>query len=487
MPTPNLAPLRHPGWWTALAVLVLNDHLLKGAGLLPGAVTGKLSDLAGLIAAPVLVAALFGARTGRGRALAFAACGVPFAAINLSPNLAAHWDALTGWSTTTDPTDLWTLLVAPIALRLMASEPAPLGEWVPRFGVACGALACIATSGPEPIETTRGGPLLENGLDEEITVRVRWLDGTLDCDRLSEWQLDDDGDALARALDPTLFDVARTYRLDPGQSADLTRPFDEDDDETRGCDAFIIGSDGLEPQLVAYFDDGRGWGEPATLAFATLPDGRLRLTVAFGSLLRARLEPSIAPARCEPLPPAGVFSWTGSAPRTSVVQGIEPLSEGCFVLELADRYAGVEPGEGPDPTDPPPIDPLPAEVFPLTICAPREYFELAPGDTVSVTATTDVLSLVGDDREVELRRLGGEGTSGDGLPLCQGERLPCGAYVEPIGWGELVPGVAEVSDGLTDRTTRLLDDAMRVVATHADCGLELGVRAVLLTHREELE
>jgi len=42
----------------AVGVLIVNDHLLKGAW--PGLVTGKLSDLAGLIIAPLLV--LAGAR-----------------------------------------------------------------------------------------------------------------------------------------------------------------------------------------------------------------------------------------------------------------------------------------------------------------------------------------------------------------------------------------------------------------------------------------
>lgn len=45
----------------ALAVLVLNDHWLKT--LAPGAVTGKLSDLAGLVVFPLLLVALIeGAR-----------------------------------------------------------------------------------------------------------------------------------------------------------------------------------------------------------------------------------------------------------------------------------------------------------------------------------------------------------------------------------------------------------------------------------------
>jgi hypothetical protein len=42
---------------TAVALLVLNDHLLKG--LWPGAVTGKLSDLAGMVFFPLLLQGLW--------------------------------------------------------------------------------------------------------------------------------------------------------------------------------------------------------------------------------------------------------------------------------------------------------------------------------------------------------------------------------------------------------------------------------------------
>jgi hypothetical protein len=45
-------------WIAALALLVLNDHVLKHAGVLPGWLTGKLSDFAGLYVAPALLASL---------------------------------------------------------------------------------------------------------------------------------------------------------------------------------------------------------------------------------------------------------------------------------------------------------------------------------------------------------------------------------------------------------------------------------------------
>ncbi len=52
----TLAWLGHPVTMLAVALLLLNDHLLKG--LWPGPITGKLSDLAGLTMAPPLLALL---------------------------------------------------------------------------------------------------------------------------------------------------------------------------------------------------------------------------------------------------------------------------------------------------------------------------------------------------------------------------------------------------------------------------------------------
>ena len=50
------SPLLHPLALAALALLVLNDHVLKAR--FPGLVTGKLSDLAGMVLAPLFVLAI---------------------------------------------------------------------------------------------------------------------------------------------------------------------------------------------------------------------------------------------------------------------------------------------------------------------------------------------------------------------------------------------------------------------------------------------
>jgi predicted cation transporter len=84
--------LAHPVALLALVTLVVNDHLLKTAA--PGFLTGKLSDVAGLVVVPVLVAelvAVAGRRVGRREGApsmvpwtAFAT-GLGFAAVKLTP------------------------------------------------------------------------------------------------------------------------------------------------------------------------------------------------------------------------------------------------------------------------------------------------------------------------------------------------------------------------------------------------------------------
>lgn len=115
-------PLCHPWMLCAALVLSINDHWLKSAGLLPGAVTGKLSDFAGLFLFPAfLLAALRGmavltrsaacARAARWAGttwLIAAATGVAFAAANLSTPFN---DWLAGWfgHKELDPSDLLAL------------------------------------------------------------------------------------------------------------------------------------------------------------------------------------------------------------------------------------------------------------------------------------------------------------------------------------------------------------------------------------------
>ncbi|MFD1373017.1 hypothetical protein [Actinoplanes sichuanensis] len=112
----TLAWLGHPVTMVALAVLVVNDHVLKAVH--PGWVTGKLSDAAGMLLAPPLLAALAGLIAPRLplRPLAITSIvtiGVGFTFVKLwvyGARLAsATWSLVTPSLIRADPTDLLVL------------------------------------------------------------------------------------------------------------------------------------------------------------------------------------------------------------------------------------------------------------------------------------------------------------------------------------------------------------------------------------------
>lgn len=123
----------HPVALAAMAVLVVNDWLLKPRWG-PSVITGKLSDLAGLAAAPVvltaaiglglLLARRLGARVDPGLSqrrlvLAIVATGAVFTAIKLSPRAAGWFTDVIGLlrpaSVYLDPTDLLCLPMLAVA------------------------------------------------------------------------------------------------------------------------------------------------------------------------------------------------------------------------------------------------------------------------------------------------------------------------------------------------------------------------------------
>ena len=117
LPTEALAWLLHPITVGALALLLLNDHLLKAAW--PGVVTGKLSDFAGLALTPPAITAVLALLLPRlpVRKVAGTATlivGIGFCLVKVTV-LGAAW-ASAGWSWAAgpstvlrDPTDLLAL------------------------------------------------------------------------------------------------------------------------------------------------------------------------------------------------------------------------------------------------------------------------------------------------------------------------------------------------------------------------------------------
>lgn len=157
--------LSHPLPLAAVVVLLVNDHLLKGSGLLPSVVTGKLSDAAGLFFFPLLLASLFrGARAlvGRGAegspAIAAAAAlstAAVFTALKLWPAFNALVEQAIGRNVL-DPTDLFALPAVLASWLWMRREapPTPLPALAQLAAVTVAGLASLATSSPKPTQLT---------------------------------------------------------------------------------------------------------------------------------------------------------------------------------------------------------------------------------------------------------------------------------------------------------------------------------------------
>jgi hypothetical protein len=176
--------LTHPVTVAALALLIINDHVLKAA--FPGWVTGKLSDVAGMVVAPPLLAALAGLiapRVGFRRlaAGAIVAVGVGFTIIKIwsyGSELASEaWSLITPSLVRADAADLvalpflavaWWVAHRPLAdplsrrwlraLRLAVVLPVAL------FGVA-------ATSSGNPPKRVPQASIVTVGADGDVYLK----------------------------------------------------------------------------------------------------------------------------------------------------------------------------------------------------------------------------------------------------------------------------------------------------------------------------
>lgn len=143
--------LRSPAFTGAVALLAVNDHLLKAR--FPGLVTGKLSDAAGVVV--VAVALAVGTRRPT---FAVVMTSALFAALKLIPTIASLAAPALGGVTRTDPTDLAALAVLVPIWRWLRRAPITATGTPARTGLravdaAVGVLAifvCTATSCNEP-------------------------------------------------------------------------------------------------------------------------------------------------------------------------------------------------------------------------------------------------------------------------------------------------------------------------------------------------
>ncbi len=153
--------LAGPPTLAAILLLVLNDHLLKGAGILPGVLTGKLSDFAFLFFGPIVVAYVMRACSRWAVAVAFAIPTAVFVAINVSTIasdlFARTLGAVVPSAHVCDAEDLVALVMLPFSWGYLwrrartgraTSRPRPLSQVLV---VIVASLGCVATSKqPDP-------------------------------------------------------------------------------------------------------------------------------------------------------------------------------------------------------------------------------------------------------------------------------------------------------------------------------------------------
>jgi hypothetical protein len=254
--------LPHLVFWVALGLLVLNDHVLKRGHVLPGVLTGKLSDFAGLIVAPVLVMAALRVRGRAGRAAVFVSIYGMFASIKLSRSAADLVEWVTArtplpWKLWADPTDLVALLVLPAAWWLAAQIEVPRLALRPRFRlhvaeIFFGLLACAATSTLQHEYVMSA--YLVNATSRTQEIRIHRVRGPLDCSRgITSPALWPGPEAFtletcARVGSDKLIPLSQ-YAQDLGTSGEKV---DASSQAEPTCDAVLLEANGLEPVVVSW-------------------------------------------------------------------------------------------------------------------------------------------------------------------------------------------------------------------------------------------
>jgi hypothetical protein len=358
--------LIHPLWLASLALMVFNDHFLKTADLLPGWLTGKLSDVTGMIVAPLLLALLVRVRSRRGLAWCHVAIGAVFASINLNPTLAGWWESVTAlgpqrWHVSVDPTDLLALPVLLVSWRLLTAvatqaAPRPAAKPVTRALFAIAMLFCAAnepTCGPgecgDPMPWTPDavpgdGANLVGGFFEttyvignltadKLVVRVRKLRSLkFDCKKVAAWP--------AVVLSRKLFEPAKAWIVEPNR----VLPFDDILGSGTGCRVYLVDASGL-PARIAIVDSSSATtlqisanasqGGDRMIGIINNSDGELEWQ-QHGILSPAPLPMDILPqGACKRPHGDTALAWTTPPTSVDVITGLGESPDGCLSVSFA--------------------------------------------------------------------------------------------------------------------------------------------------------
>ncbi len=449
-PVRPIRALTHPLWWVALALLVVNDHLFKGANVLPQPIVGKLSDFAGLFAAPMVLAALLRLRDRRAVGAAHGGVALVFAAINLSPAFARGFEALAAatpwpWSIYVDPTDLVALPMVLLSWALLvpwAARPAPSARaLLPRAGLAIGAWACVATSPPHepeppPQQFSPGDAqlvfprvvaafVLANDTPVAQVVRIRGLRDDI------EWACPSVVEAPDVVLRRDDFGPAERWILDPERALPLRVP------TFSGCGVWLIEVAGAPPRVAAWLTT-HSFTETLPTHTDELVDHprAIRLAEADGAPLlldHAVLHPAppavadLPSAACA-APPAGAgLDWTPPPYGTHTLGQRTVGADGCHALAF--------------------------DVGRWYLCLPRFPLPFDTGDTLTIRAIGEAeegVEIEGPGARVRVLRgpLPLPGATLESIEGCVGHRRDCGDFVEPL---------ALTVEGRTARAGDILD------------------------------
>lgn len=491
--------LRHPLWLGALLLMLVNDHVLKGSGLLDGGWTGKLSDVAGLLVAPVLVGVLLQSRQPRvisnlqRRGVAFALVGGWFTAANLVPavsDLTAQAGAWIGleWYFVSDPTDLVALGILPLAWHVASHRgpafsgavfsPASLRAWAERVAVGFGVAACVASPTPEP--SWRTAAYMINDTGAPVEVRLRWVDVAMDCQEVAR--------RPAEMLSRAAFEPGLRFTVGINETLPITREegdgfggpvFEPDAGAVPGissrervngsCDAVIVSIDGLEEDQLIF------WGNLGEQAVPIVIEDAAERRRQSNALLLLRTEDDdpeslslIGPAyqldvpedryeggaACQDYGSITGFDWSGlpfeasQLPETVRLTEVRPTLDGCVSVRF--EHAVLSDFVEPEPE---------TQESSGFICVPPADFPFQPNSVLTVEQDARSLRLVqtnrledGTDwRVAELYIVRGAGSLSEGpfnLQLmnadeaCEGVRMECGGFRIPT------PGTLQLSDGV---------------------------------------
>ena len=166
--------LGHPIFLACLVLLILNDHVFKAQW--PGSYwTGKLSDVAWLVVAPVVFGALLaGARVPAARWVSLGMVGLVFTVLQLWPPLGDTWVAWMGGAHVADAGDLVTLPALGLAYLCWATAAPRMHHWGRRVVGTVALTALVATSGWNPPPDGRSPCAYEDAWDPARPLAIAW-------------------------------------------------------------------------------------------------------------------------------------------------------------------------------------------------------------------------------------------------------------------------------------------------------------------------